>query len=254
MSQNHPKKPNSQKYKDRMDAAKVKEAKAKAKTAMVKEQMEGEKLKEKKQERIVNLIKEIQNMKPATLIVASVVIVAVIVVCVIGIGSLFKEGERTVTTVAESSLEKIVSSSDLYTIEYTYNSVARVCEEDNETVKYYVAYEGVIKAGPDFSKIRIEEDKKENKIIIYTPEITVSSASIDDESLEFIFVKEKYNTMTVLGEALEKCKEDIEQKAGEDELIVEMARENAENFLRAFFEPWIEQMEDSYTVEIRWEE
>ena len=95
------------------------------------------------------------------------VILAIVIVCVIlkilnaDPSSVFLKNtkdaiigeEGTVTTISKASLEKVFEISELSTVDYSYNAVARAYEEDGVTPKYYVAYEGTVTAGIDFSKI-----------------------------------------------------------------------------------------------------
>ena len=83
------------------------------------------------------------------------VILAIVIVCVIlkilnaDPSSVFLKNtkdaiigeEGTVTTISKASLEKVFEISELSTVDYSYNAVARAYEEDGATPKYYVAYE-----------------------------------------------------------------------------------------------------------------
>ena len=47
------------------------------------------------------------------------------------------EGE--VNTITESTIKDVFEISELQTADYIYNAITPVCDEDGETVKYYVA-------------------------------------------------------------------------------------------------------------------
>ena len=64
------------------------------------------------------------------------------------------EGE--VTTITESSLEDVFEISELQTADYIYNAITKVYDDDGTTLTYYVAYEGTVTAGIDFSNVLIE--------------------------------------------------------------------------------------------------
>ncbi|MDO4976989.1 MAG: DUF4230 domain-containing protein [Eubacteriales bacterium] len=157
--------------------------------------------------------------------------------------------EVQITTISETSLEKIVSTSQLSTMEYTYNGVAKVTKKNFDTIKYYVAYEGVVKAGIDFTKIDISLDKDNQTIIIRLPDVEIQSVSINTDNMEYIFEDSKYNTETVASEAYKKCKEDLKNRAENEVQLVEMTKENASATITALIEPWITQVED-YKIDI----
>ena len=75
------------------------------------------------------------------------------------------------TTISEASLEKVIEINELATVDYTYNAIATAYAEDNETVKYNVAYEGVVNAGIDFKQIDIQLNAEENIIKITLPSV-----------------------------------------------------------------------------------
>ena len=67
------------------------------------------------------------------------IIVIVLIVFVIKKG-FFDSKEGEVTTISQSSIEKILDISELSTLEYTYNAVAAGYDEDGKTLLYNVAY------------------------------------------------------------------------------------------------------------------
>ena len=95
------------------------------------------------------------------------IIVIVLIVFVIKKG-FFDSKEGDVTTISQSSIEKILDISELSTLEYTYNAVAAGYDEDGKTLLYHVAYEGTVSAGIDFDKLKVKvnPDKKENLKIV----------------------------------------------------------------------------------------
>ena len=117
---------------------------------------------------------------------------------------------RVITT-AESALKSVVVTSEVSTIEYIYNSIISVSEKNTD--KYHVAYCGTVKIGFDFNKIKITKDKKQKKIYVKLPDVKITSANVDEKSLEFIFEKGKYEKENIYQEAYRKCKVDLEKKA-----------------------------------------
>ncbi|SES65313.1 Protein of unknown function [Pseudobutyrivibrio sp. C4] len=162
--------------------------------------------------------------------------------------------EGKVTTISENNLTDVIKTSKLYTAAYPYNGYCAVYKEDSdkEEVKYYVSYEGTVKAGIDVSKIEVELDEDTNTITIKLPEVTVEKPTIDAGTMEYIFVKKKYNTETVAQEAYKKALEDLEQKVNNDDNIIISATESAKAAEKALVEPWVNQVssEEQYTVKV----
>lgn len=173
--------------------------------------------------------------------------------CVVGVlslsitlGFVFSK-EPEVVTISETSLKEIIAASDLSTVEYTYNSIVTVSNEKEEM--YHVAYDGIVKAGFDLSQLAVVDNKEEKKITITIPEIKITSAIVDDQSLEFIFIKSKYDTETTYQEAYRESTNDLVYKAEQNDDIKIMARENAVMTIKALIKPWEEQLSEGYIIE-----
>lgn len=94
-----------------------------------------------------------QGIKSKVFWIGIAAFVGIMTVIVLMTKDLSNEGK--VTTISEASLEKVIETSQLSTMEYTFNGVTRVTKEFFDTTKYYVAYEGTVRAGIDFSAIDI---------------------------------------------------------------------------------------------------
>lgn len=177
-------------------------------------------------------------------------IAAALVLCfVLGI-ALSKEGK--VTTIAESSLKETIELGELSTIEYTYNSTLTVYDNDkNKTEKYHVAYNGSVKAGFDFKQIKVKNHTERKKIIITIPEIIITSVNVNPNSLDYIFLKDKYNEENTYQEAYKKCKADLKKKADKNSSLKKLARENAIETVKALLKPYEEQLEEGYSIEVK---
>lgn len=177
-----------------------------------------------------------------------------VVVIVIGgfvLNKSLHSNDSRVTTVTESSLEKVLEISDLSTLDYTYNSIVDVLDEDGETVKYHVAYEGVVTAGIDFESVDVSVDEETKMITITVPEAVVQNVDVDMGTLEYIFEEKKYETETVSQEAYKACRADLEKKAMEEGHLLATAKENAVDAVNALMTPWIEQLDEAYQVEVK---
>ena len=182
-------------------------------------------------------------------IILSVAVVLILTIVIIIIAFPTKDG--SLTTVSQSSLEKVIEINELETIKYTYNAIATKHTDDNKSVKYYVAYDGTVTAGIDFKKINISVDN-ENKIVSITlPEVEIQGTEVKLESMEFIFTKDKYETETVSQEAYKLCKEDLRSRVEKEDTLYTMAKENAIMSVKGMFKPWIDTIDNSYTVEVK---
>ncbi len=178
-----------------------------------------------------------QQLKMRLIAVGSVIAILILipVICY-----LVRDKQYRATTDAEASLSEILEIGDLSTVEYLYNSTVEVKNTEKYEVKYYVAYEGTVTMGVDFAKIKseiVEEEGNKKVIQITLPPTEVQDVSVDIDSLDFIFPKEKYNTETVVQEAYGKCVKDLEVKAKLNKSLKESAREEAEDAIRAFLSP-----------------
>ena len=176
-----------------------------------------------------------------------------VVIVIFGIFAISKIGgnEPEVSVISESSLKEILKIDELSTLEYFYNSVATVSEEDSEKIKYYVAYEGAVRFGIDFEEIDISIDTDSKEVIVTIPDIKVVSFKVKQETMDFIFIKDKYETETVLTEAYSVCLSDLETKVLAETSLFDMAKENAVSSIEALICPWVEQVDGEYTVSIK---
>ena len=176
-------------------------------------------------------------MKPI-LITIGVIALAIILSVV------FKK-EKEVTTIAEASLKEVIETSKLSTVEFIYNSTTTV-KTDKGKPKYHIAYEGTVKAGFDFNKIKLEKDEKNKKIVVIIPEIKINAVNINDKSFDFIFMKDKYDTENTFQEAYKACYKDLENKAQSNENIKKMAYDNAVDTMSAILMPLEEKIPAGY--------
>lgn len=160
-----------------------------------------------------------------------------------------KEGK--VTTITESTLEKVIKKNQLYTAEYPYNGYTAVYDEDGN-MKYYVAYEGYVKAGIDVTQITVSMDMNTSTIIIQLPKVQIEEPVVDAGTMEYIFRKEKYHTETVAQEAYRYAERDLADKVSKDPDLEACATEAAKAAEKALIEPWLSQIEakKAYTVRV----
>lgn len=138
---------------------------------------------------------------------------------------------------ATASLEEIVKTSRLSTIDCVYKGIA---EKEPQHIAwlqtdsgYRVKYTARVKLSFDLSQVVFGEDEDGDSILIYLPEPGMDDPVIEDKSLGFI--PEGYGGD--LGEILRLCKEDARRELREDSSVREMAYENMEKTVRALVEP-----------------
>lgn len=161
------------------------------------------------------------------------------------------EGELKVE-ITELNIEKIFEINQLSTSEFSYGAIYTQYDEKGEKVDYYAAYEGTVKIGIDFSKITVEIDEEEKKVYINTPKCKVQDVQV--EVTDFIFVNEKAETETVVVEAYNLCKDELKDRAKNDSKLMKMSEKNTISAITALTEPFIEQVDDEYVVEVRYGE
>ena len=148
-----------------------------------------------------------------------------------------------------STLEKIINTSELFTYMATYNGIAQVMNKENtEQINYYVSYEAKVKVGIDFEHITINIDETAKTIYITLPPIDNIEIDVDIASLDFIFFNDKANTTSVSQEAFTECKKDAQNEVEQQETIIELAIQNAENILSALTRPIFDQIYNDYIL------
>ncbi len=189
-----------------------------------------------------------KGMKWQTILIFALSLVVLVGIAGFIISATNKEGQ--LTTVSESSLKEVLEISELGTAEYTYNAIAECKTDNGKKTKYYVAYEGIVSAGIDFNKITfdINEDSKEIKIVV--PAVEIQNRKVVMGSMEFIFVKEKYDTETVSQEAYQLCINDLKQRTEKDTIITDAAKINAISIVEALFKPWLNAVDSEYKLEV----
>ena len=134
-----------------------------------------------------------QILQNKTKIPIKIIIIAVVAIVAIAVGVLMLVGisapglgRGSVKTMTESSLQQVLQISELQTVDYTYNAIAKAPTEDGMAIKYYVAYEGNVKAGIDFSKIEVNVDEENKTITISVPKVEIQGCSVNAGKLDFI--------------------------------------------------------------------
>ena len=166
-----------------------------------------------------------------------------------------KEGQ--IKMKVKSTLEKIVEKSDLETVTFTYNVIAKQCRDneicdkttnDINNFKYVVSCKGSIVAGIDFKKIMVDVNQKNKKVVIKIPE----AAIIDEPNILSIkFLNGNELPASELPNARKLCQETIKEKSSVDEKLIPAAKEQSIIVLEEFYNQWIKAYNSSYSVEVK---
>lgn len=196
-----------------------------------------------------------ENLKDTAKIIKSFFILAVLVfIAVIIYRQFFSDAakEKEATAIETSSkLQKVLKISELSTYQVTFNGVAAVNDTEDRLL-YNVAYQAKVGIGLDMEQIKVEVDDSEDhkKIIVTLPEIKIADVTIEPGSLDYIFEDASADTEDVSITALPACKADAEADCKSNELIFELAKENAVNTIKALMQPFLAQNKD-YILEIK---
>ncbi len=183
-------------------------------------------------------------------IVFLVIIIAIIAI-IRTIGKLNEE-EQEVASITENQVKDVLEISELSTVEYTYNAITQAYADEGSTLKYYVAYNGIVKAGIDFSKIDIKVDTPHKKITVTVPEVTIQECSVDPGTFEYIFSEDKYDdAKTVPPEAYKLCSEDLQKRVKQEKEMLTLGHDNAVAAVEGLISPWVKQVDKQYVVEVK---
>lgn len=190
---------------------------------------------------VLEFIKDVVFSKK--FLIAVLIAAAIAACCVAGRIIIHNQKDGKLTVVSRSSLEQVIEISELPTVEYTYNAVAKKADA-NEKVLYYVSYNGFVTAGIDFSKITfdISEDEENPRVTIHLPEVTIQDCRVDMGSMKFIFKDSGSKTETVSEEAYKVCKADLQSRVTSENELFSIAKENAQAAVKGLYEPWIRQL------------
>ena len=223
------------------------------KEKVVSEEKAIEKTKETKKEKKVKKPSKFSNfikgIKTSTKIIFALAVAIVVLLAGWLISTTGEDGK--LTTISESSLQKIIEINELSTVDYTYNATVTKTKDDSSEIMYHVAYEGTVTAGIDFHEIDFDLNEDEKIITITIPEIEIHNISVNMGTMDYIFTKDKYETETISQEAYKLCKADLKKRIEDEDLLKKTAKENAISSVEALFKPWIETVDKEYQVVIK---
>ena len=156
----------------------------------------------------------------------------------------------------KSSLESLVEKSDLETVSFNYNVIAKKCKNEDKCdlasndikdFDYVLSCTGMLTAGIDFDKVDIKVDDGNKKITITLPDSQITEVNV--KTLKFLNGEDVSSSQ--LPEARALCKKTIEEKSSMDKKVLPAAKEQAKVVLQSFYEQWVKAFDGNYKVEIR---
>ena len=186
------------------------------------------------------------------LIFITVIAVLVLVLLVGGLyfGGQVRASRQPPEIDVKTVLEKMVTISELSTYESVYSGIAAVYDTKKpEEVDFYVSYDASVKAGIAFDEIWFDPLDTEQKLLtIHLPAVKLQEIKVDTVETDFIIYDEKANTIANNAVAYAACERDAHQEIKDQKMILDMARDNAENIVRALTEPILKQYDPEYQI------
>jgi hypothetical protein len=157
-----------------------------------------------------------------------------------------KETEIT----GETIRSKMSNIGKLSTAEYSYTHLERVDSSRQingfniplTKTTFIYSYDGIIRAGVDFTQIKVEKDDDNKVITVTLPEVEIISSDVDQDSFQLYDEKNNiFNPINVtdITDSFADLKNTEEEKAVNDGLL-DKAKTNAvtliENFMRGSFD------------------
>lgn len=181
-------------------------------------------------------------------------VIALLIIAILFGPKLFINKTGRVSSSVSSVLKDINVISELSTLLIPYNSIYSAEEpkkkdSDKTKYKYHVAYEGIVTLGLDLKKIQEPRKNDElHQIIIKLPEIKILDTQVFHDSLEVIYVDNKYNKEGSIIEIRKECDRDLQEKVKKESNVYKIARESAEDTIKNLILPLVEQQYKNYEI------
>lgn len=155
---------------------------------------------------------------------------------------------------------EIKDIGEMATIEYLYTNAAKFdipAEILKKDVKFLsktftIKYDGIVKAGIDIEKVRVEENKIKKEIIVYLPAAEILSHELDYESFETLNEKDNIFNQIKTDDVHRfdaECKKNMEERIIEIG-VLDKAYENAKTIIyRLIYTDAVKELEYSVVFE-----
>lgn len=158
-----------------------------------------------------------------------------------------KENKPVITAEFTSSLQKIVETNKLGSLEYAYDAVKTVKDEEDKEL-YHIKYNGIITMGIDFDKLEFVEDEEAKIITVTVPDPEIQNIYVDQSSMDYIFIDNRYNLETIGQDAGKEAQADLEDRAKKDTDLMKVAKDNATSTVESLFIPLVDAAKDYQLV------
>ncbi|MBR2524013.1 MAG: DUF4230 domain-containing protein [Clostridiales bacterium] len=167
-------------------------------------------------------------------------------------------GEEPQAQVVElnTTMEDIITISELRGLESSYTAVCRVYSEvDNTSPVYYIAYDATVVLGINTEDIEIDYgDEKDKTITVILPRVVILDSVVNAGTLDYLFIDNSYNNHETSIQAQSRCEQDLLSRVREDDKMFLYAKDNTEAEIRALTEPLMKQLYPEYDLNIIWRE
>lgn len=192
---------------------------------------------------------EVKEKKKSLFLIIGIVVIVILVIL------LMSNKNGNVEFKVKSSLERLDEKSDLETVNYTYNVVAKQCKKnekcdkssnDIDDFEYVVSCKGTVTAGIEFKDINVDVNKDNKTILITLPEATIKDTSV--VSRKFLNGEDLPASELVNAEKL--CAKTILEKSKKDKEILKTAKEQAQVVVEGFYSQLGDAFKE-YKVEVK---
>ena len=145
---------------------------------------------------------------------------------------------------SEHAINKMLDIEELHMASYPYKGkTERVIQKELKNGKtkdiclYHVTYKGHVQLGTT-EKLMALVDEENKTITVSIPEPRILELSVDFDSIDYIFTKDKYETETVSEDSYQLCLNDMRQNLEMDKSMIKKAKKNTENLVIALLKPF----------------
>jgi hypothetical protein len=145
---------------------------------------------------------------------------------------------------SEHAINKILDIEELHMASYPYNGkTERVVQKELKNGKtkdkclYHVTYKGHVQLGTT-EKLMASVDEENKSITVTIPDPKILDLSVDFDSIDYIFLKDKYETETVSEDSYQLCLNDMRENLEMDTSMMKKAKKNTENLVLALLKPF----------------
>lgn len=181
-------------------------------------------------------------------------IIGILVIVLIILIASSKEGN--VEYNVKSTLSRLVEKSDLETVDFTYNVIAKQCKKKGKCDKksnnindfeYVISCKGNVTVGIDFKDVKVKVDEEKKILSITLPDAKIKEINV----LSKKFMNGNDVPADELANAEKLCNDTVNEKSENDKELLTAAKEQAQVVLESFYSQWIKAYNDEYKVEVK---